>query len=223
MNKSPLKYTIAWDRVTDKFITPDEVNRAEAHDTNRYFSEKFDINEDKGYVLTLHKKSKEYSSKNGKTISRRAHFVRLADNTREYRIETEKKAKAQESVVHKLCKEVIKDISNIKIPNLYANILGEKLLLIPEQIIPIKLISIERKDTTSGTIPDATVETVIFGKKQKLYIEFFYKHEVDEAKRLQFNFYNQNCIEIDLSDLRDNLDLSEKALKKLIKEKIEND
>lgn len=222
MAVSSLKYKKAWDRITNKFVTPNEVNKAEAHDRNRYYSEPFSSYEDKGFVLTLHKQSKEYKSKHGKSIVRQAHFVAIAENTKEYRRETDKKVRAQESLVHKLCKEVIKDIRFIRVNQVNTKILGQDMTLIYEQYIPINIINIEKKDSDTGRVPDITVETTILGKKQELYIEIFYKHEVDESKRKMYNYHNKNCIEVDISELRDNLDLSEKSLKKIIKDKIEN-
>jgi len=218
MASKELKYTQAWDSIMHKWVSPAQVSRAERHDRNRYFSEKFDINEDKGKVLTLHKQSKIYKSKTGKDVIRKSHFCAIADNTREYRENTTKKIEKQESLVHKLCKEVISDTEFIRIPEVKANIMHSDIIIIPEQYIKINLKSIEKKDKVSGKIPDAIVETNILGKKQEIYIEFFYKHEVDENKRRQYSFYNINCIEIDLSELRDNLDESEKSLRKKIKD-----
>lgn len=222
MAVASLKYKQAWDRITNKFVTPNEVNKAEAHDRNRYYSEPFSSYEDKGFVLTLHKQSKEYKSKHGKSIVRQAHFVAIAENTKEYRRETDKKVRAQESLVHKLCKEVISEIRFIKIPEVKAQILGQDIILLTEQYITINVVNIEKKDSDTGKIPDITAETIILGKKQELYIEVFYKHEVDESKRKMYNYHNKNCIEVDISDLRDNLDLSEKSLRKIIKDRIEN-
>lgn len=222
MGTQDLKYETAWDRLTNKFVKPSDVNRAEEHDRNRYYSERFTEDEDKGYVLTLHRQSKEYKSKSGKPIIRKAHFVKIAENTKEYRIKTDKYMKAQESSVHKLCKDVAKDIKYIKVPSVKATIMGRELIIVPEQIIPIKFIGMEKRDVETGRIPDIIVETTILGKKQELFIEIFYKHEINEMKRRQFNFYNKNCLEVDVSDLRDNLDLSEKSLRKIIKDKIEN-
>lgn len=222
MKKQDLKYEKAWDRVTRRYVTPSDVGRSEIHDRNRYYSEEFKDGEDKGYVLTLHKQSKEYKSKKGKTIVRKAHFVKIAENTKEYREKTDKKIKAQESNVHKLCKEVIKEIKFIRVPKVEVNVLNRRMVITTEQIIPIKLIKTEQIDKDTRKIPDITVETEILGKKQELFIEIFYTHEVDESKRKQLNYFNKNCLEVDISDIRDNLDLSEKVIKKLIKERIEN-
>jgi hypothetical protein len=114
-NKQVRKYERAWDNKLKRKVTPDEVSKAEAHDRNRYFSEQFNDDEDKGEVLTLHKDSKTYKSKLGKDVTRRRHFTSIGKNTVEYRRRTEELSNKQESIVHKLCKEVIKDIKFIKV------------------------------------------------------------------------------------------------------------
>lgn len=224
MSKGQLKYEKAWDNLKKIWVTPDEIDRAEAHDRNRYFSEEFSEDEDKGKVLTLCKKSKTYKNKNGKEISARAHFAVIADNTKLYRKATEKKIVRQESIVHKLCKDVIRDIEFIKVPKVNATILGREIQIIPEQHIKItKINSVETRDEATGKIPDAKIEANLLGKNQEIAIEFMYKHAVDEQKKKQYMYYNINCLEVDISDLRDNLDDSEKTLRKKIKDKIENE
>lgn len=213
-----LKYERAWDNRKQEWVTPDQVDKCEGHDRNRYFTEKFEPYENKGKVLTLHNTSTAYKNKNGKDITRRAHFSAIADNTREYRVNTEIKQKHQESLVHKLCKEVIKQLEFIRIPSVSARILDKEIQVIPEQYIKnLNVKSIEQKDELSGRIPDAVIEAEILGKKQDINIEFYYKHPVDENKRLQYQYYNMNCLEVSLVELRDNLDDSDKALKNKIR------
>lgn len=217
-----LKYTQVWDNKLKKYITPSEVNEAEAHDRNRYFSEKFNDNENKGDVLTFHKESKPFKrSKGGDTVIS-AHFSKIADNTKAYRETTAKQIKHQESLVHKLCKEVIKEIKYIKVPEVKATIMGVEYTVLHESVIEIEFKSTETRDKESGRIPDAVVTTNILGTKQELYIEFLYAHEVNEQKRKQFEYFKKNCLEVNMYHLKDNLTESEKSLRTKIKNLIEN-
>ncbi len=221
MSNNQLKHEKAWDNVRKCWVRPEDVLKGEAHDRNRYFTEQFGINEDKGKVLTLHKASKKYKSKNGVEVERKAHFAVIADNTREYREQTAKKIVRQESLVHKLCKNVIKELEFMKVPSVQAQILGENITIIHEQYVKIHgIVGTEQKDTESGRIPDATIQVELLGKKQDIFLEFLYKHEVSEAKRKEYTYYKKNCLEIDISELQDNLDDSEKILKKKIRKAI---
>ena len=220
-----LTYEKAWDNKLKRFVTPSEVTDAERHDRNRYFSKQFDDSTDDnaaGEVLTLHKESKKFKNKNGTEIIRCKHFAAIGKNTKEYRERTAKLIKRQESLVHKLCKEVIKDIKYIKIPEVKACIMDAEYTVLNSQIIEINLKSIETKDKESGRIPDAIVIADILGSKQELYIEFLYAHEVDEQKRKSFEYFKKNCLEVNMYHLRDNLEDSEKVLKTKIKSLIEN-
>ena len=211
------KHPKAWDNVKKIWVTPEQVNTCEGHDRNRFFTDEFGVNEDKGQVLTLHNTSKTYTNKNGNEITRKAHFAIIAENTREYREQTAKKIIRQESLVHKLCKEVINDVKFIKVPAVSANILGVDTIVIHEQYIKVLNVNAtECYDSTSGRIPDATLEVEILGKKQELFIEFAYKHVIDEQKRKNYTFHKKNCLEVNISRLQDNLDDSEKSLKNKI-------
>lgn len=221
MSSNQLKHKRAWDNVRKCWVKPDDIQKGEAHDRNRYFTEQFGANEDRGKVLTLHKASKKFTNKNGVTIERKAHFAVIADNTREYREQTAKKIVRQESLVHKLCKSVVKELRLIKVPSVQAQILGENITVLHEQYVKIhKVVGTEQRDTESGRIPDATIQVELLGKKQEIFLEFLYKHEVSEEKRLQYKYYKKNCLEIDISELQDNLDDSEKVLKNKIRKAI---
>jgi hypothetical protein len=218
-----MKYETAWDNRLQRHVTPEQVSNIEAHDKIRFFSEKFDENENKGFALTLHKQSKPYDSKYGKQIVRRAHFSAIAENTVEYRKKTTELSIRQESIVHKLCKEVIKDIEFIKVPEVKATIVDSECIVVPEQFVKIEFKCVEKKDDDTGRIPDAIVIADLLGVKQEVFIEFLYKHEVDENKRKMYNAFKKNCLEVDLSYLRDNLEESEKSLRTKIKSTIENE
>lgn len=217
MKKEELKYEKAWDNKTKQWITPEQVSKSDSHDRNRYFSEPFEDNEDKGRVLTIHKESKPITSKKGTKFTRKAHFCSIANNTRKYRDYIAKKAEHQESLVHELCKEEIRNINFIKVPCVEAKILDEDIQVVNEQYIRvIKVKHTEKQDSSTGRIPDAVIEVEILGKIQEMYVEFYYKHEVDENKRKQYQHYKYNCIEVDLSELRDNLEESDKSIRKKI-------
>lgn len=229
---SGLMYKEAWDNKLKKYVTPSEVDIVEGHDRNRYFSSKFNENDDisvdandkenKCRVLTLRKQSKTFINKNGKEVSRQRHFSAIGVNTKDYREKTAQLIKRQESLVHKLCKEVIKDIKFIKVPEVKTNIMGVECTVLHRQYVEIHYKGEQIKDKDSGRIPDAIVIADMQGVKQELYIEFLYAHAVDERKRKEYRYFHKNCLEVDISHLRDNLAESEKSLKSKIKEIIEN-
>lgn len=218
-----LKYDKAWDNKLKRYITPDNVNEVERHDRNRYFSEKFEDNEDKGEVLTLHKQSKTFKNKNGTEVSRKSHFASIGKNTKDYREKTDTLIKKQESLIHKLCKEVIKEIKYIKVPSVKANIMDVEYTIIHEQVLKIEFKHTEKMDKLSKRIPDAVITANLLGCEQEINLEFLYSHAVDENKRRQYEYYRQNCLELDISYLRDNLEDSEKSLRNKIKLAIENE
>lgn len=218
------KFEKAWDNKLKKWVKPEEVKRAEAHDILRYFSEEFKDDEDRGKVLTLHKESKPFKVKSGKEVIRKPHFSTVADNTREYRKDTIKKANRQESLVHRLCKEEINKIEFIKVPEYIIETFGVNHVLIPEQYIKIEEVTCkEKKDHETGRIPDAVIKAKLYGKLQEIKLEFFYSHAVDENKRKQYEYYKINCLEVDISYLKDNLELTETSLRNKIREAITNE
>ena len=217
-----LKYEKAWDNVTKRFVAPHEVNRANAHDRNRYFSEKFEANEDKGVVLTLHKPSKTFTNKNGTEIKRRAYFASIGANTRKYREQTRELITKQESSVHKICKEIAEEIKYIKVPEVKACLMEIDYTILHNQVAEVKFNRTERMDPDTRKIPDAVLEIELFGVKQEIYLEFLYSHEVTESKRKALEYHHKNCLEVDISHLRDTLELSDKVLKEKIKYAIEN-
>ena len=215
-----MQYEKAWDVQRQEYVTAEQVDKCEMHDRNRYFSCKFSMDEDNGKVLTVRKEHK-YKRKD-KEHSVRTHFMAIADNTKDYREQTRKKQEHQESIVHKLCKKVINEIEFIHIPEIQTEIVGIKTPIIQDQYIRInKVIATEQKDDTTGFRPDATVEVSMLGINQPLLIEFCYKHPVSEEKRTRYRYYGVNVIEVDISELRDNLDEKEESLRKKIKTIIE--
>lgn len=95
--------------------------------------------------------------------------------------------------------------------------------IIGETYLPIlKVVSIEKMDSQTNKIPDIVILTEIDGIKQELQIEIYYKHYVNEAKRRQLIYFKKNCIEIDVSFLKEDFSLSENDIKKRLVKIIEN-
>lgn len=215
-----VKYDKAWDNIKHVYVEPDQVEKCERHDRNRYFSEKFEDDEDRGKVLTLCKTSKAFKRKNSdKEIKVKAHFMAIADNTKSYREQTKKKQAHQESLVHKLCKNVIEPGMFIKVPEFNVEIMDRNVQVINSQYIKVKEVNhIEYRDSYTNKIPDMCIKVDLLGFEQEIYLEFCYTHAVDENKRRMYNAYGKNALEIDISELRDRLDDSEASLKRKLKE-----
>lgn len=212
-----LKYKKAWDIKENRYRTPDDVfenDRASMHDRLRYFSERFEPGEDRGKVLTLHKKS---------INGNREHFQPIADNTLDYRKKTKAGKAAQESLVHKVCKEAIKEVYTIHVCSVKAEVLGNVVEVFPECILPMKYVCVEKRDEDTGRIPDAKVMLKMFGRWHEVFVEFCYKHAVPEDKRKQYEASKKNCLEVDISSLQFNLGLSATGLKTKIKAAISTD
>lgn len=229
-----MKYDLAWDKETGLWVEPSSVDKNARHDKNRYFSVAGGDNKDEGVVLIVANESKPYTSKKGKVAVRRTHFCKLADNTREYRENIDRLVKAQESSVHKLCKKLVKEIGFMKLPALKVNLLGHEFLVASERYVKVKLLAVEKglgsldrqpkpflngaeNENVDGRMlnrrPDVMVEASGIGE---LAIEFYYKHQVDEVKRFELTEAGINCVEVDISALRDNLEASEEELTEYI-------
>ena len=224
---SNVKYTRAYDSVKKVWVTPQEVAICDRYDKPRFYSENIDENgADSGEILTYRKQTKEIKYKKpelhpGETgYTRRECFATLGKNTQDFREKISRQAETQESYVHKQAKEVAEQIRYIKLPAVSTELLGEEIEIIPEQIAEAKYISCETKDVETGRIPDLVFELTINGIKQLMYVEIFYKHAVDQYKKAQFREHKKNCIEVDISNFREDLDLSEKAISKKIEYEI---
>lgn len=218
-----VKYTRAYDSVKKVWVTPQEVAICDRYDKPRFYSENIDENGvDSGEILTYRKQTREIKYKKpelhpGETgYTRRECFSAIGKNSKEFREKLERKSETQESLVHKIAKEVGQDIHYIHIPAVCTELLGNEFELIPEQVIDVKFIQSEYTDEKTGRRADILFEAVINGISQKLFVEIYYKHIVDQEKKQQLRDNCINCLEVDISNLREDLEISERILSKKI-------
>lgn len=122
----------------------------------------------------------------------------------------------EETILHLLTKNVIKDFSSVFLPlvlatsniheKLYGKYLSENLNINKSffnEIVKIKNIELEKKE---GEIkPDITAEIEHDGENHKIFIEIKVTHEVNEKKIKILKDNKQNCIEIDINLIRKNI------------------
>ena len=224
---SNIKYTKAYDSVKKIWVEPQDIEPCDRYDKPRFYSENIDENGvDSGEILTYRKQTREIKFRKpelhpGETgYTRRECFSTIGKNTKEFRDKIEKQVKTQESLVHKIAKEVGKNIHYIHIPSVCTELLGNEIELIPAQVVEVKYIKSEYTDKETGRRADILFEATISGIKQPLFVEIYYKHIVDQEKKKQLKENCINCIEVDISNLRDSLELSERALSKKIEYEI---
>lgn len=216
-----LKYPTAWDNVLKKFVKAEEVPEIESHDVYRFFSEQPETCNRAyiGDVLTVVKEAKR-QSKTGRQFSTQRHFRYVDHNSKGYHDMVEYKKESQESMLHKVCKQLSKEISFIKLPEVKVNIAGTDIAIINEQYVKIKVTGTEIRDKETNCIPDITAEMEIMGTRQELFIEIVYKNEVHEKKRKAYRNFVKNCIAVDIYDIQSDLDMGEKQLQSLLKNRI---
>lgn len=216
----------AWDNREKRWVTAKDINKAEYHDANRYFTDKFEYNEDKGDILTV---VREHPRKNrfkpeGEKITIPVHFTRYKENTKYNRECLKKKIDNQESYIHKAAKSLFNngDIRFIAVNEVNTTVAASNVTLLNKCILRIvKVVSVELKDKITNKIPDITLIVDINGIEQEFFIEICYKHSVDENKRKSYLANNKNCIEVDVRYLQDNLDESAESVKRKLKKAIE--
>jgi hypothetical protein len=224
-----LKYDKAYDAVLNKWVKPSEVHPADRYDKPRFFSEeKFNGKGAEGEILTYRKESIEIPYKrkdlhvDKASYTRQACFASFCKNTAENRKELKEKSSHQESKVHLLAKQIAKEIEYITLPSFEVNLMGESCKIFRGHPVKVKYKGAEKQDSQSKRIPDLIFETEYLGKKEELYVEIFYKHRVDQQKKEEFKRLAKNCIEIDISDLRCDLNMDDKALRDKIEYAIVN-
>jgi hypothetical protein len=207
-----VKYDKAYDSKLNKWVTVNDLNIADRYDKPRYYSsDKWDEIGEASDILTYRKETKliifkkpeKHEGEQG--FTRTACFIKVCDNTKENRERLSRQCEHQESVVHRIAKSVAKDLKFIKIPPIIVNLAGTDYEIVREQYIKVKYKGEECKDTDTNRIPDLIFETEYLGVKEEIFVEIYYKHRVDEAKKREFRYYAKNCIEIDISELRNNL------------------
>lgn len=225
------KYSEAFDSKLNRWVKPDDIDIADRYDKPRYYSVDTRQNENRnsGVILTYRKETKEIPFKRPDLhpdrtgYTRSSCFCEYCENNAEQREKVDRQVKAQESSVHKIAKNIAKDIKYIKIPAIKTQLLGQEYTISEEQIIKVKFLECEKKDEATGRIPDIIFEINYLGVVEKLYLEIFYKHPVEQDKKQEFRDNGINCLEVNISDLRSDTALSDKVLRKRIIEAIEND
>lgn len=98
---------------------------------------------------------------------------------------------AFETALHLLAKEIIKEKRQICLPSSYGADL-------PSGIVKLHDVVTEKKDKDFGFIPDAEG---IMENGERLLIEFFVSHKVDNNKRKKILDNKIKCIELDINSL----------------------
>lgn len=208
-------YERAWDSIEDRFVTPEEVDRAELHAKNRYFSRDFNIKSRGTYGDVLIVREKSWRN--------RRYFASIGENTGKYRVEARRAQNKHDDSIHKLAEKLMKEIQYIHVPSIETyRLFNVRTEILNSQILELNDIVTQKKDKKSGKIPDLTATTIIKGKKVPLHIEIVYSNEVNEAKRNKFRENKINCIAIDLYDLKYKTELSHDELVKEIKYRLVN-
>ena len=96
---------------------------------------------------------------------------------------------AYESSLHMLAKEVLSEAGCIMLPE-------NSLPGFPTGLVRLHNIEIEKRDDRYGFIPDAEG---IMDNGERLLIEFYVSHKVDDSKRAIIVANNLKCIEIDVN------------------------
>ena len=216
------KYECAYDSKLHKIVKPEEVAICDRYDKPRYYSVNEENNNMPGnMILTMRKETVDIPYKkpelhDKETYKRKLCFVALCANTVENNNKLRAQTKHQESLVHKLAKSIAKTVEYIKIPELKFNILGIERTLIKEQYIKVRYLRSETKDAETGVIPDIVFETEYNGFKEELQLEIYYKHRVEELKKEILKKNKINCLEVDVSNIVSNLDISDNSIQKII-------
>lgn len=221
-----MKYNRAFDKELNRYVGIEEFteeNKAEWYDRPRYFKTD-DIDSEENEVLGYVRQSQPFRRSNMREdtpdIVRAAHFVKVCNNTKYECDRLSGKVKTQESYVHKLTKEIGKAVKVIKIPAIVVNVAGYEIRLTEEQYIPVQFIDTEYSIRCCNAVADIAYDTEILGVKQKIFVEVLYRHRVDEEKRNRLQTNKINCIEVDISDIREELDLSYQEIKRELLERI---
>lgn len=98
---------------------------------------------------------------------------------------------AYETALHMLAKEVIRETGVLTLPKYYAE--GY-----PTGLVWLKDIQVEKKDETWGFVPDAEG---LMENGERLLIEFFVSHKVDQKKRQIILENGLKCVQLDINSV----------------------
>ncbi len=116
-----------------------------------------------------------------------------------------------ETVLHLLAKEILSKASTLSIPPVVLNFpLKESLVL--HNSIEIPVVSVELEQKYHPIIPDVVVTS---SKNQKLMVEIFVTHKIDEEKQQKIENIGISTIEIDLSAYKESA-MTEEILQKIL-------
>lgn len=107
---------------------------------------------------------------------------------------------AYETTLHLLGKKILSETKELWIPSVYLAFNYKEPFLI-YQAMKIPVISVELEQRYHPIIPDVVVTSSM---EQKLMVEIFVTHKVDEEKQKKMQEIGISTIEIDLSGYRDN-------------------
>ena len=124
------------------------------------------------------------------------HFAHQSTKTCEYGFETS---------LHMAAKEILATAKFICLPEVVLKIKGtwREKKIIPEKEFYIDRVELENK--TGNVIPDL----IIYSGNEKIFVEIFVTHKVDEFKYNKIKQMNISTLEIDLSQQRDALTVKE--------------
>lgn len=222
-----VKYDKAYDSKNKVWVTAkqfNEDNKADWYDKPRYFSSE-DVNDGSCEILTYVRESVPFRRKNMKDttpdIVVTPHFTSIGKYTTERARDLVRVQEHLESEVHRTAKEIASKLKFIKIPAIILEIWGWKLQLAPTQYVPVKFVETEKYCGDSYTRPDVLMKMELLDVTEDLHIEILYSHRVDMIKKSRLENIGTSCLEIDLSDLKVNRDMTKAELKKIITERIE--
>lgn len=214
--------TTAWDNKEHKYVNVDDIDENSMHDKNRYFSDKFDITTDGTYIYTVRKEHTRRS--NGKEYTVNRCFERVCENTKERRMELAIKMEIQKNLVYKLEEQLFSDgtFKFLRVPGLKYHFIGRDMPLFFDSVIILDDMPFNKMFIHNTIMHCVTAKTSILGVQQEILIKLAYDNFIDSDLRNKLIDNRENCIEIDISSLRDNLDMSESTLRKEMIKLIEN-
>jgi len=100
-----------------------------------------------------------------------------------------------ESSIHKLAKTVIEKTKKLLLPPIYKN----SVQLTKKQLVCFEKVETEKNINTEyfKIIPDV----ILHIRGEKLLVEFYKTHKVDNLKTKKIHELNENCIEVNLNDI----------------------
>ena len=133
------------------------------------------------------------------------HFAHYSGHSCEY---------GYESSLHLAAKDILSKVDKIVVPDLYLEIPKSdkpRQLIFKSKVIKIDKVEMEKQE--GSIVPDI----VVYSGKNKLFIEIFVSHKVNDEKLVKIKEENISTIEIDLSKRENDIDYKELSEILLIK------